>query len=125
MNPIQLARFVLLTIVTAPPNYVWQQYLERTFPAYARSVAGDAANGDGHNLEKGGVGQDGLGRDAGSKPKLNMRNTMTKWFMDCIVLGAILNTVAFLILMGLMKGQTLDMIGQTVRTVCDESAGAP
>lgn len=51
------------------------------------------------------------------KPKLNIRNTFTKWFMDCILLGAIFNTVAFLVIMGILKGQSLEIIGQNIRTV--------
>lgn len=39
------------------------------------------------------------------RPKLHWRNIWTKWFIDCITLGAIFNTLAFLIIIGLLKGQ--------------------
>lgn len=42
---------------------------------------------------------------------------MTKWFIDCITMGAIMNTVAFLVLMGIMKGQSGAQIGNNIRTV--------
>lgn len=47
--------------------------------------------------------------------RLNWRNTMTKWFIDCITLGALLNTLAFFILMGLLKNQPLSQIAVTVK----------
>ncbi|XXG96400.1 hypothetical protein Hte_002682 [Hypoxylon texense] len=98
-------RFVAVTFITAPPNYMWQQLLERTFPAYERK----ASTGD---VEK----QNASGEDAPErKPKLNLRNTMAKWFIDCITLGAIFNTVAFFLLMGILKGQSADQIGSNVR----------
>ena len=47
----------------------------------------------------------------------SMRNTLTKWFVDCITAGAIMNTIAFLVIMGIMKGQGADQIGSNIRTV--------
>ena len=40
-----------------------------------------------------------------SPPKKNWKHIWTKWFIDCITLGAILNTTLFLVIMGLLKGQ--------------------
>ncbi|KAI0180781.1 hypothetical protein GGR52DRAFT_5184 [Hypoxylon sp. FL1284] len=98
-------RFVAVTLITAPPNYMWQQLLERTFPAYERKTP----SGD---VEK----QNASGENAPERtPKLNLRNTMSKWFIDCITLGAIFNTVAFFVLMGIMKRQSPDQIGSNVR----------
>lgn len=115
-------RFVILSLITAPPNYMWQQLLERTFPAYERKAQAPASVA--HDPEKqemsladrddGSVGTGG--GDVEQKPKLNLRNTMTKWFVDCITLGAIFNTVAFFILMGFLKRQSLDQIGHNIRT---------
>ncbi|EKG15719.1 Mpv17/PMP22 [Macrophomina phaseolina MS6] len=117
-NTLEFLRFVILTFITAPPNYLWQQLLERTFPAYPRSAALNHAHrsprvsSDG-DLEK--RGEDGLLYEE-EKPKLDLKNTLTKWFVDCITMGAIMNTVAFLLLMGLMKGQSSAQIGQNIRT---------
>ncbi|KAI1376864.1 hypothetical protein F4677DRAFT_76388 [Hypoxylon crocopeplum] len=104
-------RFVTVTFITAPPNYMWQQLLERSFPAYERTEpTGDVEKQDGNGEDA------GAGGSAEQKPKLNLRNTLTKWFIDCITLGAIFNTVAFFILMGILKRQHMDQIGQNIRT---------
>lgn len=99
--------------MTAPPNYQWQILLEKWFPAHARTSTASNSK-DGRDIEKAGVGQ---AEGATDKPKLNMRNTLIKWFIDCMTLGALLNTVAFLFLMGVMKGQDMGEIGQNLRTV--------
>lgn len=109
LDSIQLGRFVLLSFITAPPNYQWQQLLERTFPAYAPTVP------ERLDIEKGSVV--GETSPPAAKPRLNIRNTLTKWFVDCITLGAILNTVAFLVIMGMMKRQTVVQIAGNIRTV--------
>ncbi|KAK8132147.1 mpv17 / PMP22 family domain-containing protein [Apiospora kogelbergensis] len=119
---LQFLRFVILTLLTCPPNYVWQQFLERSFPAYERRGAPNDVEKNQHEMEKmteAHVGQSaGPGADAaghGGKPKLNIQNTMAKWFIDCITLGALMNTVAFFILMGFLKGQGLGQIGYNIR----------
>ncbi|KAK8061770.1 hypothetical protein PG994_008136 [Apiospora phragmitis] len=124
---LQFLRFVILTLLTCPPNYVWQQFLERSFPAYERRAAPNDVEKNQHEMEKMteantsvvGVGQSGVGAagEAGkfNKPKLNVQNTIAKWFIDCITLGALMNTVAFFILMGFLKGQGLGQIGYNIR----------
>lgn len=116
-------RFLIVTLMTAPPNYMWQQLLERTFPAYERKAQAPAPVA--HDPEKQEMSladrddDDDVragGGDVEQKPKLNLRNTMTKWFVDCITLGAIFNTVAFFLLMGFLKRQSLDQIGHNIQT---------
>lgn len=108
---------MLFTLLTAPLNYHWQQLLERTFPGYARSPpATNAAAEKGQDLEKNGSGQDGHGDEPGTtKRRLNIGNTFTKWFVDCITLGTVFNTVSFLVLMGVMKGEKLEVIGHNAK----------
>lgn len=119
----QLLRFVCLNLMTAPPNYHWQQFLERSFPAYIdpRPASADAS---GHELKPtnpdGGPSPAALEAGAGAsvpEPKFSLRNTLTKWFVDCITLGAIMNTMAFLVIMGAMKGQGLGQIYYNIQTV--------
>lgn len=104
----------MLAFLTAPPNYKWQQQLERWLPAYAPdkvamlplTTADAREDKDDHeNVDIG----------PSSKLKLNIKHTLMKWFIDCMTLGALFNTVAFLVLMGLLKGQSRQQIGTNVR----------
>jgi hypothetical protein len=103
---------VVLALLTTPPNYLWQQFLERTFPAYERPGGHDVEK-DPHALEVG-VSSAEAGK---FKRKLNIQNTLSKWFVDCITLGALVNTAMFLFLMGVMKGQTLAQVIRSIQTV--------
>ncbi|KAH6654658.1 hypothetical protein BKA67DRAFT_286454 [Truncatella angustata] len=123
-DPAQFLRFVALAFLTAPPNYKWQQYLEHCFPSYERRLplrdieSGRKEKGD--DSEKRVEVEAHESRQPQSPQdqktlKLNWRNTFAKWFIDCITIGAVLNTVAFFVLMGVMKGQTTAQIGHNVR----------
>jgi hypothetical protein len=113
LDLIQLLRFVALSFMTAPPNFVWQQFLERKFPAYPSTRQPDHRE----HHRRGDVELKAMEeasapvpaplpiRPGGAQPAFSYRNTMTKWFIDCITMGALLNTIAFFILMGIMKGQ--------------------
>jgi hypothetical protein len=114
-DPAHFLRFVLVTLITTPPNYKWQQWLEANFPAYERSPADGARDLENQiHKEK---EDDAPDENATSyKPKLNWRNTLTKWFMDCITVGALVNTVIFFLLMGIFKHQDTATIGHNIRT---------
>ncbi|KAI9663494.1 MAG: hypothetical protein M1831_002503 [Alyxoria varia] len=125
-------RFLISTILTAPPNFYWQAWLERTFPGrlpadYDRTRS-QANMEDGIGMSEG-VGGRGNGllekhenngtvesegdrklREGKSEGKLNWRNTWTKWFIDCITMGALMNTVAFFLIMGTLKGKPANEI---------------
>jgi len=118
----QLLRFITLTLMTAPPNYHWQQFLERSFPAHiSPSSQGSEGAGIELKLSKPGETSPALLEDgtssASSDLKFSLKNTLTKWFVDCITLGAIMNTIGFLVLMGGMKGQGLGQIWYNIKTV--------
>ncbi|CEI68440.1 hypothetical protein FVEN_g5401 [Fusarium venenatum] len=124
LDIIQLLRFVVLTLMTAPPNYHWQAFLERKFPAYP---SGRRPNLDRLNDLEMQPGQDAPELKEGyeerlaqinkdREPKFSTRNTLTKWFVDCITAGAIMNTIAFLIIMGLLKGQGGSQIWSNIKT---------
>ncbi|RDA89598.1 hypothetical protein CP533_6231 [Ophiocordyceps camponoti-saundersi (nom. inval.)] len=109
LDPSQLSRFLALTLVTTPPNYLWQQFLERSFPSHPRvSVIAS----DDIELK---AAEEATPAPAPIRP-LSIRNTATKWFVDCITLGALGNTVAFLLLMGLLKGQPAVHIWHNIRS---------
>ncbi|KAH7220793.1 hypothetical protein BKA60DRAFT_456621 [Fusarium oxysporum] len=124
LDIVQLLRFVSLTLMTAPPNYHWQSFLERTFPAYP---AGRGPRlGRLNDLEmqptedapelKEGYEERMAQINKDREPQFSMRNTLTKWFVDCITAGAIMNTIAFLIIMGLLKGQGGSQIWSNIKT---------
>ncbi|KIW06177.1 hypothetical protein, variant [Verruconis gallopava] len=125
INPIELLRFIVVTLITCPPNFHWQQFLERTFPAYRSTRRNDIPLTRQDVTERDEKKRRNSNADAvsvavsgsGSKPKINWRNTFLKMFIDCITLGALLNTVAFLVIMGLLKGHNMEMLAATVRRV--------
>ncbi|KAK6005250.1 hypothetical protein QM012_008029 [Aureobasidium pullulans] len=110
-------RFVIFTLLTAPPNYLWQLALERLFPGRkplnsTKATLPRYEVRDHDNLS----GADDLQHDEEHKTRLDWKNTMIKWFLDCITLGALLNTGAFIIIMGIMKGRSMQQIGNTLET---------
>jgi hypothetical protein len=124
LDPLELLRFILVTLITCPPNFHWQLYLERTFPAYLPTTS-EKEGGDHIPLDEkrrdSNVGdeasRDVSGVGTARKPRINWRNTFTKMFIDCITVGALVNTVAFLVLMGVMKGQGWEKLVRTVKRV--------
>ncbi|THW87066.1 hypothetical protein D6D15_06954 [Aureobasidium pullulans] len=110
-------RFVIFTLLTAPPNYLWQHALERVFPGRkpidsTKTVLPHYEFREHDEL----LGEDVLQQEEKFETKLDWKNTMIKWFVDCMTLGALLNTAAFLILMGIMKGRSPGEIGTALRT---------
>ncbi|THY31205.1 hypothetical protein D6D00_02346 [Aureobasidium pullulans] len=110
-------RFVIFTLLTAPPNYLWQHTLERVFPGRkpidsTKTVLPRYEIREHDEL----LGEDVLQQEEEFGTKLDWKNTMIKWFVDCMTLGALLNTAAFLILMGIMKGRSPGEIGTALRT---------
>lgn len=111
-------RFVIFTLLTAPPNYLWQHALERMFPG-RKPLNPTKTMLPRYELRE----HNGPPREEGSQQqeepetKLDWKNTMIKWFIDCITLGALLNTGVFIILMGIMKGRSMHQIGTALRTV--------
>ncbi|TDZ29504.1 PXMP2/4 family protein 3 [Colletotrichum spinosum] len=97
---VPVFQFVLYTLVSTPPNFIWQEYLESSFPAYNVSPTEDAiasvAIGDEKELD---------GETRANKlvePKLNVRNTFTKLFLDQTI-GAAINTLAFSVFIGSLQ----------------------
>ncbi|THZ54123.1 hypothetical protein D6C88_09580 [Aureobasidium pullulans] len=112
-------RFVIFTLLTAPPNYLWQHALERVFPGRkpidsTKTVLPRYEIREHDEL----LGEDVLQLEEEIETKLDWKNTMIKWFVDCMTLGALLNTAAFLILMGIMKGRSPGEIETVLHTVC-------
>ena len=129
-DPLQLLRFITLHFITTPPNYKWQEFLERSLPGYAtptkgrytsipleeRDVEKDRDSNAGDLNDDDDDGAQEVPSQRKTKSKLNIKNTALKWFIDCITLGAIMNTAAFLIIMGFLKGQTATEVGHNLKT---------
>jgi hypothetical protein len=112
-------------------NYKWQELLETTFPRHGRTPVGgkyesipledrDVEKGsDADDMEedeaKAGESSETRRRKRRSKtpkklPKKNWKNIWTKWFIDCMTLGALFNTAGFLIIMGFLNGQPQNIL---------------
>lgn len=124
-----------------PPNYKWQEFLENTFPSYPSagttrkgrytsipledrdvekdrdSNAGDLDDPNDDANEDATENRPNQRRSWRTKlANVSIKNTALKWFIDCITLGAIMNTAAFLIIIGVLKGQTIAEIGHNLKT---------
>ena len=122
-DALHFLRFIGLAVITTPPNYKWQQFLEKTFPAYAEKSALHDVEAARPEKEKDKEEKPKAGSGAQHKVgkggrKLNWTNTFAKWFIDCITIGALVNTALFFIVMGLLKGQSS---GQIVTNVKNET----
>lgn len=123
---IQLTRFIAYTLITAPPNYIWQQFLEKALPAHP-PIHRLHNHGD-KDIELRAM-EESIGEEAEPQneapvqSKFSIRNTLAKWFIDCITAGAIMNTVAFLVVMGILKGQPAIQIASNIKTVSVQPLG--
>ncbi|KAM5349445.1 hypothetical protein ACJ41O_005950 [Fusarium nematophilum] len=117
LDLLQLLRFVTLTLITAPPNYHWQQFLERTFPAYPSGHPQQERLGDIEikpaedipELKEGyeeRIAQ--INRD--NTPKFSLRNTLTKCFSFIPVHWRIV----FLSFIGLLWGIYMSLVAARV-----------
>ena len=92
---------LIFTLISTPPNFLWQQYLERVFPGYS------ALKLESNKDEKG----------VKSKKRLNIRNTISKFALDQ-TLGALVNVAAFLGGVRLLRGLPAEQCWEVVKEVC-------
>ncbi|KAI1755886.1 Mpv17/PMP22 family protein [Xylaria castorea] len=89
---VPIFQFVLYAFLNVPPNFLWQDFLESTFPAYyvspTRAAVKSAAANDEKELDK--EAKEGKLVE----PKLNIKNTVIKLVLDQTV-GAAVNTFLF------------------------------
>ncbi|MCJ1311270.1 hypothetical protein MMC25_004941 [Agyrium rufum] len=109
LNPLGLdfvpiVHFLIYSLLSTPPNYLWQQYLEKQFPGYPT----------GKRKQKIKVDDDGKGVIV--EKKLDLTNTAIKFLLDQS-LGALVNTVAFLTVIKALRGGSP---GECIRTVQTE-----
>ncbi|KXX76677.1 Protein sym1 [Madurella mycetomatis] len=93
-SPLPIFQFLLFGLVSTPPNFLWQDFLESTFPAYHAAptreavASAAAARDDSKELD----GEARAGRSV--EPRLNKRNTLAKAVLDQTV-GAVVNTLLY------------------------------
>lgn len=88
-----------IAVIMTPPNYIYQRFLEDTFPS--KGPSGLAANG----------------KAKGEGKRLSKSNTLAKFCLDQS-LGAMVNTAGFIVLAGLAKGKNVhDVFGTDLRRV--------
>ncbi|KAH7175547.1 hypothetical protein EDB81DRAFT_10219 [Dactylonectria macrodidyma] len=73
---VPVFQFLLFNLISTPPNYLWQDFLESTFPSNPAPPHPKKSD------------------DPPAPPKLSIRNTLIKLFLDQTV-GATLNTLLF------------------------------
>ncbi|KAK4125290.1 hypothetical protein N657DRAFT_616689 [Parathielavia appendiculata] len=99
---IPVFQYALFSLLSTPPNFLWQDYLESTFPAYhmaptREAVASAAASNDAELDDEAAHGRI-------VEPRLNKRNTVVKALLDQTV-GAAVNTILFSLFMhGIRRG---------------------
>ncbi|KAG7291847.1 hypothetical protein NEMBOFW57_001868 [Staphylotrichum longicolle] len=96
IDPIPVLQYTLFSLLSTPPNFLWQEFLESTFPAYhmapTREAVASAAASDDAALD------DEAKRGRIVEPALNKRNTAAKTLLDQTV-GAAVNTLMFSLFM--------------------------
>ena len=105
-NP-PIVALVIFSILSTPPNFLWQQYLERKLPGYRieKQESNDEIKG---------------GQSAGGgvtiKKKLNVQNTLMKVGIDQ-TLGSVINVALHLGLVRVFQGVPLAECLQVVKIV--------
>lgn len=85
--PPDIPALLLYTLLSTPPNFLWQQYIESKFPGYTLEKVEVDDGGKGVEVEK----------------KLDMNNTMAKIALDQSI-GAIVNVAAYIGVTRLLRG---------------------
>ncbi|KAL9041369.1 MAG: hypothetical protein Q9214_004135 [Letrouitia sp. 1 TL-2023] len=103
-RPPVLALFIFSILIT-PPNYLWQQYIEKKLPGYATEKVESDRNF---------LGSTPGGKGIMIKRKLNVRNTLVKVGLDQTI-GALINTSAYLGAVQFLRGVPPGLCWQAVK----------
>ncbi|KAG6108662.1 hypothetical protein E4U31_007478 [Claviceps sp. LM219 group G6] len=91
---IPVFQFLIFSIISTPPNFIWQDYLESTFPARNPPSPPLAATHPQKPSKKPALKKTSEQQQQQQQHPLNIRNTLTKFILDQ-TLGATLNTLLF------------------------------
>lgn len=115
--------FAAFSVISCPPNYLWQTWLEATFPGYTQSlatsekeklvdetVAGQSTSTEKPELRSRDVKQAAITSESAPKPErakeqLNIRNTAVKFLLDQTI-GAAVNTIMFTMGIAMLRGHS-------------------
>ena len=109
INVTTILQFVLLNLLNTPPNVLWQQWLEDTFPGRVKAQPDKPKKADAKSGKK-----DKQGEAEGGQ--LNVRNTAIKFGLDQ-TLGAWGNTIMFLGFLSLIRGYSLERTWNEIQSV--------
>ncbi|KAK6446443.1 hypothetical protein FP744_10002693 [Trichoderma asperellum] len=98
-----IMRFVVYTALVTPPNYKWQEFLERKWPS-RKPISKSTSGLKSSQTQSKDVAED----------RLSLTNTAVKFLLDQS-LSAPLNTVAFIYLMGGMTFQSNSQIWDNIQ----------
>ena len=101
-HPPHIPSLVAYGIISTPPNFWWQVYLEKKFPGFTLNKVEVDDGGKGVEIEK----------------KLDVRNTCIKVFLDQTV-AAVVNTVGYIGGTRLLRGVPLGLCWRAVKEVSD------
>ncbi|KAJ9666747.1 hypothetical protein H2201_003151 [Coniosporium apollinis] len=118
-----IIRFTLFTALNTPPNILWQQYLEERFPSHASpssTTAIEPLSADEKDTLKEDLQDDdekhtGTSLTHQKTSGINIPNILAKFALDQ-TLGALINTVFFVIGIRSMSGVSTAEILTAVRT---------
>ena len=122
----QLSVFVAYSILSCPPNYLWQSWLEASFPGYSDSLTprekeklvDDTVTGHSSSTatppkdslrardeKQAALTSDSAPQPAKAKQQLSVRNTVIKFLLDQSV-GSVANTVMFIMGTAMLRGRS-------------------
>lgn len=105
-NPPHITSLVLYAILSTPPNFLWQQYIESQFPGYTLKKVSVDDGGKGVEVEK----------------NLNVWNTCVKVLLDQTI-AAVVNVAAYIGVTRLLRGVPLEDCTDAVREVSGSCEG--
>lgn len=108
--PPNIPALLIYTLLSTPPNFWWQEYIERNFPGYTLGKVEVDDGGKGVEVEK----------------KLNVANTLIKLGLDQTV-ASVVNVVAYIGLTRLLSGvpvvECLDAVRKVLSMFLHPSLG--
>ena len=99
--PPNIPALLFYTLLSTPPNYLWQQYIEDKFPGYTLKKLDVDDGGKGVEVEK----------------RLNVRNTLIKLGLDQTI-AAVVNVVMYIGGSRALRGLPLEECWMAVKEVC-------